>query len=974
MKPLPLFKLFAASFLMLIFQGLLFPACFAAFAQQPFFRAHSLPQEFRSTSIHLLYQDKSHFIWLGTDEGLFRYDGVEYKQFLKPQAEGNQVSALFEDSGGTIWIGYKSGKIGRLVNGHFVDFEPEEGFPAVPVTGFAEGKENTLWFSTYGEGVYALKNGRLYNFNQDDGLNDDFAYSIAPATEGSVWAGTDGGVAICSFEQGKKRVKLLDNSRGLPDNMVTALAPAEAASMWLGMESKGVCRYEPQAKKFFSPVKAWGFGAVTAILPLKNKLWVGTESNGIVEVDLVSNAASLVPLSASTVPSRITSLLADHEGHVWVANGTQSIFSAKRTFSFLSQVGGAAIGSVQALWVSSGGTLWYSTGQDVFAISTSEKGEKKQENFSEGTPLAGRNVISLYEDRLGYLWFGTFDAGVFRLNLSNGQFRQYTEKEGLVNNNVLSIAGTGNEVWLATLGGVSQATISKEDANDLRFINFSSQSGLGSNYIYQVFIDSKKRVWFATDGKGVTLLQEGKFSNYAIADGQRTNVVYSVTEEADGGIWISTANAGIYRFNGKAFDPFVPHGGFRDLAITSLVGDQQGNVLVVSKKGADVLEPESGRMRYHGQESGITDIDPNLNAYAVDPAGSIWLGTQTGLIRYSSSLSGKQAEPVSRINQMLVFLNEVEPKELLRLGYKQNHVSFDYTGFWYHNPAALNYQLKLEGYDREWVSSRNHFVTYPSLPPGSYTFNVKASASNDFAGIEPVRYSFVIAPPFYNTSWFYVLCVFTGGGLLFLYVKKREQKLKKREQQKKEQVEFQFQTLKSQVNPHFLFNSFNTLIAVIEDDQERAVEYVEKLSDFYRNILLHRESNAIPLQEELRMMETYYFLQLKRYRSSFTLRIEVPECYQSWQIPPLSLQLLVENAVKHNIVSRETPLLVEILADNDYLVVKNNRQARQQYESSTGLGLQNIRSRFGLLTNKEVLVEETPASFAVYIPLLSPAK
>jgi len=291
---------------------------------------------------------------------------------------------------------------------------------------------------------------------------------------------------------------------------------------------------------------------------------------------------------------------------------------------------------------------------------------------------------------------------------------------------------------------------------------------------------------------------------------------------------------------------------------------------------------------------------------------------------------------------------------------------------WYHQPEEVSYQVTLEGYDREWISSKNSFITYPNLSPGKYTFRVKSSATGYFGGAKEATYSYTINAPFYNTFWFYGLCAMAAGGLLYGVIRVREQRLKETERQKKEQVEFQFQTLKSQVNPHFLFNSFNTLIAIIEEDQDTAVEYVEKLSDFYRNILLHREDNLIPLEEELRMIDTYYFLQLKRYKNNFTLVVEVPEQARRMQIPPLTVQLLVENAVKHNIISRDKPLTVRIFTDNDYLVVQNNLQPKLQHEPSTGLGMQNIISRYKLLSPKNVLVEKNNAHFTVRLPLLPP--
>jgi LytS/YehU family sensor histidine kinase len=247
---------------------------------------------------------------------------------------------------------------------------------------------------------------------------------------------------------------------------------------------------------------------------------------------------------------------------------------------------------------------------------------------------------------------------------------------------------------------------------------------------------------------------------------------------------------------------------------------------------------------------------------------------------------------------------------------------------------------------------------------------VQSSATNHFMGAKTAAFAFTITPPFYKTLWFFLLLAVSLGSLIFWFISIREKRLKAREKAEKDKIKFQLDTLKNQVNPHFLFNSFNTLIGVIEEDKETAVEYVEKLSDFYRNILVNRERDLITLSKELEMLDDYYFLQLKRFKKNFNLNVKIPDDKLGHSIPPLTLQLLVENALKHNIVSNERPLIIDISVENDYLVVRNNLQRKTVYESSTGMGLSNIKDRFKLLTSKNVVIHETPEYFVVYIPLL----
>ncbi len=205
---------------------------------------------------------------------------------------------------------------------------------------------------------------------------------------------------------------------------------------------------------------------------------------------------------------------------------------------------------------------------------------------------------------------------------------------------------------------------------------------------------------------------------------------------------------------------------------------------------------------------------------------------------------------------------------------------------------------------------------------------------------------------------------------VFLYIMwmrsdKRSQELER------ESLLSQFETLKNQVNPHFLFNSFNTLITLIEEDKDIAVEYVQKLSDFFRTILQLRDKSTISIQEELELIKTYSFLQKKRYGDNFVLKNMVPANALSKGIAPLTLQMLVENTIKHNIIATERPLNVEIsVTENQYIMVKNNLQKRTEGEPSAGLGLHNIRNRYKFLSDKEVEVIVSANYFSVAIPLL----
>ena len=189
----------------------------------------------------------------------------------------------------------------------------------------------------------------------------------------------------------------------------------------------------------------------------------------------------------------------------------------------------------------------------------------------------------------------------------------------------------------------------------------------------------------------------------------------------------------------------------------------------------------------------------------------------------------------------------------------------------------------------------------------------------------------------------------------------------------RENVQTQLESLKSQLDPHFLFNSLNTLSFLI-DDNNLAQKYLEHLADVYRYVLVSRQKDTVSLQEEVDFVNAYIYLNKIRFRENLMLKNHISSKNLDKKIIPLSLQMLVENAIKHNIVSKEKPLTITIsdimLKDEQYLVVENNFQEKKTFEKSTKVGLQNISNRYELLTSKRILIEKNESFFKVELPLL----
>lgn len=941
--------------------------CITAIAQSPHFRSHPFDKVLGNIQPTVIFQDSIGRHWVGTQQGLFYFDGQKYIELPIADSLSQHVTTISEINN-QLWVGFDDGQIRFLENGISTLFEPEEGLPTVRITDILEDKNGVLWFSTYGEGVYYRYKNRLYNINMDDGLLGDDIYTMTLEhsdnyQDGRVWVGTDNGISICYLKNGKKQVENLTLEDGLSDMIIKKIAADEVGNMWIGTYEKGISKYDIQQKTFQHFSENWRYGVVRDLTIFEKKeVWIGTERQGLVRLNIKDGQFSSLATQAS---SKILDTHKDIEGNLWVISNRNGVQSANKQFEYLS----TDLQNIQAVLCTQRGEQLIGTQKGLFKYNPITK-------TFQPTAIQ-ENIIALYEDKFGIIWVGTFGNGLILFSLTTSKVRRITTQNGLPNGSILAIKGNDKMVWLATLGGVVQYDLARSifTQNDFPCRIFDKKDGLGASYVYDIFMDNRGRTWFGTDGKGITVFENGIFKNHATANGRALKTIYSITEDQQENIWFSTAKDGIYKFDGTVFQHFSYSEGLRDLEINGLVADEKGNILILHPTGIDLLDPLTNHLIYYDTEVGIEMIDPNLNVFDTDKNGNIWLGTKTGIVQYFPLTETLEIHPHTILQQVSIYLEPIDFQAENNFSYQQNYLTFEFIGLWYTDPKAVQYRYRLKGYDLDWNYTRDLRTTYPNLPAGTYIFEVQSSENEGFEGVPTVTYAFCVRLPFWKTTWFVGLCLLTIGGFVYWWVKFREQRLKKEEALKKEKIEFELQTLKSQVNPHFLFNSFNTLLAIVEDDTQLAAEYVEKLSDFYRNILQYQEQSVVALEEELELLDNYFYLLKKRHGDNLKLNIQITDKQIYQYLPPLTLQMLVENAVKHNIVSKSKPLTIVINGNLDnQLSIKNNLQPKKTPPVSTHFGLKSIQKRYELLDDRTIEIQKTTQDFEVIIPLLKKPK
>jgi len=937
-------------------------------AQQPLYTEYR-PDE-TASKIFSLYKIKTGYLLAGTGNGLYKFDGINFIKIEsgKP-ALTDTVTAIFQDNRNTIWAGCNSGRIAKLVNNRLQYIDPEEGLPKKKITCFAQDSRGDIWFGTAGEGLYHFYNKKLYLVNEENGLSDLNVHTIAVTKNNEIIAATDQGINSCQFDGTKTAVTVTGPAQGLPDYIVTAIASAGNNNFWVGLQEKGFCQYNHSTKKITVPSTSahWDKGQVSSLHFAHGRLWMLTHDSGL--VCYAAGGQQLLPIAAGC--KKGNALTEDNQGNMWLLTESSSLVKAASNMVQLHPLYNEPfVATVHAIAVDRQGNYWAGTGMALMRYHYDGNTYVSKKFLIAGLD-AKTDITSLYQDIYDNIWIGTMGKGVFVLDTRTGKTRQV--KEMSASSNILSITGTGTSICIAGLEGAVIVALNDNNTvidNIYAYTSYNRIETIGSTYIYNVFKDSKGRIWFATDGKGLTMLQDGIYKHYNKASGIQDEHIYSVTEDHRGKIWFSTANAGVYAFDGKLFTNYSVKEGLTSAAASAVKIDRLGNIVVVHKQGLDVISAGNGSVTYINALSGVTGINDDLGAACVNAAGNVFVATHKGIAEYTA-MEGSNNMPATVIENVQLFLNDIDTGSTHSFKYDENNIQFNFTGLYYTDPEHVFYEFKLEGLYNSWQFTTDNSKAFPKLPPGQYVFRVRSSLNKNFSHASEAAFAFEIVKPFWRTAWFAAGIILLTAGLLYWYVKRRERHLTHVQELKNEKVKFEFEVLRNQVNPHFLFNSFNTLISTIEDDPKTGVEYVEHLSDFFRNIVNYRDVNIISLKEEIAMLENYLYLQQKRYGSSLQLRISI-DTRRSEQVflPPLTLQLLVENAIKHNVVSKEAILQITVTEQEGFLVVQNNINKKISKEKGTGMGLENIKNRYALLDDKPVEVKETAENFIVNLPIL----
>lgn len=936
-----------------------------AAAQTPLSRNIWLNETNTNQKVNCLLQDNTGYLWVGTDDGLYRYNGTKFS-YLETIG-GNAITAL-ANSRGSLMIGFADGSLGTWVHGVFEKKLLQGSIPSEAISSIHCIGNGLTFLSTLGDAVYIVHNNYCSRYDEGNGLPDSYVYTINFQQSNMAIIATDHGIQQINYNGQKVDTLNFTTANGLPDNIVRVISNMKDTCLsWIGAHQGGLALYCRKTQKVWTPtgIDKWIWGQINDILAIEGRrAWMCTEEGYLLNVTLNSNG-SLSLRAFHYEDEKLYKLLMDDVGNIWCGTGTglknfpaEYLYAIKLPQPYMLQdVTAIACDEDNRLWIAQKHNLYY------VSLNSTDKTLHKAYSFT-------KLITKIYNDEKNRIWVGTFGGGLWYGNGTNN-FKKADNESILSEESILDITISGSELWVAGLNGVQEYALTDNTQLELKKLHEKS-TGIGSDYVYEIFPDKRGNIWMATDGAGICMYHDGQYQHWDSADGINSTVCYNITEDVAANMWAGSFDKGLLMYKDNYWHNLNIEHGLSNLKITAIAPTRSANVLIVHGAGIDEWHKGSQQFRHYNRRLGLNvdSLSHTLNLTTTDKDGRVLIPYKYGMLCFDNYAYSIDIVPHIQITYLNKYF--VEGIEAIHdLEHAENYITFKYEGINFTNLQKHYYRYKLVGYSDDWIYTMDESVTFAQLPGGEYTFVVQVSLNELFTAYGEDSYSFNIKKPYWLQWWFILLIVLVGWGMVVVYIRLRERNLKKLNQLQKERMMFEYEHLKTQVNPHFLFNSLNVLTGLIEDDSPAAADYTTRLSDLYRNMLSHKDKDLIWLYEEWHIVENYVYIQQSRFGKALLLDAKIPsELKKGKKVVPMALQILLENAIKHNVVSNDRPLVVRFEVDEKMLTVTNNYQPKKKKEKGAGLGLVNIKKRYALHTNREVVWYVQDEKFIVKIPLI----
>jgi ligand-binding sensor domain-containing protein len=899
--------------------------------------------------VNTVLKDKQGLVWIGTQDGLNLLDGSSIKIFKHTATDpasisNNFINAIKEDAAGNIWIATSLGlncydkKLQRFFN-YYLAASP---YSTSAIIFSLAMDSSVIWCGT---------DGGLFKFNRS---NHSSIFLECGKTEPA----------------GNRRYCNKVNNVLLDENNIC----------WL-CTSEGLWSYDTKSNSFKKQISAandthYNPLFLTALNDVNDKLWVSCWQNGLKLFDKKSGQV-ITYFSADTASSIYSIAKISPPGNknlLWL-NGRLNAFDPATGvfFQYQKPLLFPEYPIVKGNYVSSDNWVWLFTDKGLY-IYNPQRQLFNNQVFTSGI-TSQEMVLSTIKNNL--LACGQGDSILLEYNsnqkllnnFSNIIFnnRPYKKKAGAA---LSLIKENDNRWWMGTSEGIVHFDLNSKKVTWFEHKENDSNS-LPRNFVNHIFFDSKKILWVFPWREGIWQLDtlSGKatriFDGFSINSGVKKKLVIAdAAEDELGNIWLCDLDEGIILYErasnhfsqpftnrigaGLHTDRIYKHNGFFytvannhiikwkdksncssiyfpaefEKAVYDFVADQQGNWWFATKNGLIYFNEEKNIFKRFTTIDGLYSNDLDATLYCM-PDGKIVIGGLLFITLFDPQklLQASQIIPQLLLTKFASNGNRVAytPGNTVSFSYASNNIIFEWALPDYNSPLRNRYYCQLKGIDSSWryVGNKGE-VQYANLSPGTYTILLRAANTNgDFAN-ENISIHFIIHPPFWKTIGFLFAILVIITLLMYWLFKRRLNAAKKKIALQQQMNELEMKALRAQMNPHFIFNSLNSIQeCIVSKNTDAAYNYLSQFSKLVRRILENSGKETVPLKEEQELMQWYLSLEQLRFTDEFTFSIKNNCSNPLIEIPSMIIQPFIENALWHGLINRKGKKIIQLIFNDD---------------------------------------------------------
>jgi ligand-binding sensor domain-containing protein len=897
-------------------------------AQQYFFKNFTPESGLLSVQISCLYQDRNGYLWAGGYGGLTRFDGKNFMNFSpKNGLIEHNVSSITGDDEGNVYVGTSKGL--SVINGLKIqNYDTKAGLSNINITSLCNGEANEILIGTE-KGLFRFNEGKITNYE----ILRDQRISCLHRAQNKTYVGTNKGLYIL-LGNGSE---LFDSRTGLASDQVNCVV--EKGDKILIGTTKGLSIYNSKTNKFSNYYIENGLIAenVTSLINQNDEyVWIGSD-NGLLRFDW--KEFKYYNIGYDNNSNVVKCILQDREDNIWFGTHSGIFMYRDNSFSTFDKVNGPGNAFIFQIFRDKNQNLW--TCSDNNGLFKYSGGYFKRYGVKEGLQT---NVIRTgIQDKEGRLLFGTKNGIV---QFQNEKFSKIDLPKEFKGSYEMIFQKSDSSTWIIGSNGI----VSLRWKGGKPITHYDS---LPVNIPYQGYAlceDDEKALWIGTSPAGL-FKKVGDKITHVSKEMKLAEENYYALRSYKEYILSATLN-GLFILNTKTGDSkyVTEDDGLNSELVYSIEFAENKKVLWIgTNQGINKFNLEKYfnngiiEITAFGKQQGFMGVECNSNGIWEDKDGSLWFGTVSGLIKHEPfNLKHNTVLNTTLIQKIKLFSEDTLLEEGTKLPSSYNTISFYYRGICLTNPERVMYMKKLDGLEKEWSTpSSEEYCKYANLAPGTYTFMVKSCNSEGLWGQQPTLFTFTILRPFYTTWWFLLLVIGCCTGTILTVVNYRIAKIKKKQKEeldrKVEISKIELKALRSQMNPHFIFNSLNSIQHYIFNTKsDEAIKYLSKFARLVRTILNNSNKPTVTVGEDLEALKLYLELEQMRFEEKFDYEILVdPSVDSDYDImPPLLIQPYVENAILHGLNTKPGKGMLKIAfrSDNNYLIctIEDNGIGREK--------------------------------------------